>query len=127
MEKTDHPCQFPVELIERLVLSMTNKKDWILDPFLGSGTSIISALKHGRKGVGAETNKKYVKIACDRIEQLEKGSLKTRPMNTPVYDPKERENGRKACREKTMILLIKQNCLIMQDLIFTKGMCYENS
>ena len=88
VEKTDHPCQFPVELIDRLVLSMTNKKDWVLDPFLGSGTSVISALRHGRKGVGAETNKKYIKIACDRIKQLENGSLKTRPMNTPVYDPK---------------------------------------
>lgn len=88
VEKTDHPCQFPVELIDRLVLSMTNRKDWILDPFLGSGTSIISALRHDRKGIGAETNKKYIKIACDRVEQLEKGSLKTRPMNTPVYDPK---------------------------------------
>ena len=89
VEKTGHPCQFPVELIERLVLSMTNKKDWILDPFLGSGTSIIAALKHGRRGVGAETNKKYIKITYDRIKQLKNGSLKTRPMNTPVYDPKK--------------------------------------
>ena len=89
VEKTDHPCQFPVELIDRFVLSMTNKQDWVLDPFLGSGTSIISALKHGRKGIGAETNKQYVQITCDRIEQLKNGSLKIRPMNTPVYDPKE--------------------------------------
>ena len=88
VEKTDHPCQFPVELIERFVLSMTNEKDWVLDPFLGSGTSIVSALKHKRRGVGAEISKKYVKISCDRIEQLGKGFLKTRPMNTPVYDPK---------------------------------------
>ena len=51
--------------------------------------SIISALSQGRKGVGAEINKKYIKIICDRIEQLEKGFLKTRPMNTPIYDPKE--------------------------------------
>ena len=88
VEKTNHPCQFPVELIDRLVLSMTNKKDWVLDPFLGSGTSIISALRHDRKGVGAETNTKYIQISCDRIEQLKNGSLKTRPMNTPIYDPK---------------------------------------
>ena len=103
VEKTDHPCQFPVELVERLVLSMTNEKDWVLDPFLGSGTSIISALKHGRKGVGAEVNKKYIKITSDRIEQLENGSLKTRPMNTPVYDPKEpkkwKENLQKENKE----------------------------
>ena len=89
VEKTDHPCQFPVELIERLVLSMTNKNDWVLDPFLGSGTSMIAALKHKRKAIGAEINKKYIQIACDRIKQLEDGLLKTRQMNTPVYDPKK--------------------------------------
>ena len=89
VEKTQHPCQFPVELIERLVLSMTNEKDWVLDPFLGSGTSLIAGLKHKRKAAGAEINKKYIQIACDRIEQFENGSLKTRPMNTPVYDPKD--------------------------------------
>ena len=100
VEKTNHPCQFPVELIDRLVLSMTNKKDWVLDPFLGSGTSVISALRHGRKGVGAETNKKYIKIACDRIEQLENGSLKTRPMNTPVYDPKNPKKWTESLQRK---------------------------
>ena len=88
VEKTRHPCQFPVELIERLVLSMTDKKDWVLDPFLGSGTSIIAALKHGRKGAGAEINKKYIQIAYDRVYQLKNGLLKTRPMNTPIYDSK---------------------------------------
>ena len=100
VEKTDHPCQFPVELIDRLVLSMTNKKDWVLDPFLGSGTSIISALRHGRKGAGAEVNKKYIKITYDRIDQLEKGYLKTRPMNTPVYDPKDPKKWIKNLRRK---------------------------
>ena len=88
VEKTNHPCQFPVELVDRLVLSMTNKNDWVLDPFSGSGASLISALRWGRKGAGAEINKKYIEITCNRIEQLKKGNLKTRPMNTPVYDPK---------------------------------------
>ena len=95
VEKTNHPCQFPVELVERLVLSMTNKNDWVLDPFLGSGTSIISALKHGRKGAGAEINKKYIKIAHNRVKQLEQGLLKTRPMHTPVYDPQKPQLSRK--------------------------------
>ena len=89
VEKTDHPCQFPVELVDRLVLSMTNKGDWVLDPFLGSGTSSISALRQGRKAVGAETNTKYIEVTCDRLEKLKKRILKVRPMNTPVYDPKK--------------------------------------
>ncbi len=93
VEKTDHPCQFPVELIERLVLSMTNEGDWVLDPFLGTGTSIIAAIRHGRRGVGAETQSKYVTLARKRIEQAIDGTLQTRPMTRPVYDPIEAGNS----------------------------------
>jgi len=87
VEKTEHPCQFPVELVERLVLSMTNEGDWVLDPFLGTGTSIIAAIRHRRRGAGAEVVPKYVNLARRRIEQEMKGTLKTRPMARPVYDP----------------------------------------
>ncbi len=89
IEKTEHPCQFPVELIERLVLSMSNQNDWVFDPFLGTGTSIIAAVKNGRRGAGAETEEKYVKIAQDRIYQLLDGTLRTRPMNRSVYEPQD--------------------------------------
>lgn len=87
VEKTEHPCQFPVELVERLVLSMTNKGDRVLDPFLGSGTSVIAAIRHGRRGIGAEVVGKYVRLSKTRITQELKGTLKTRPMNKPVFDP----------------------------------------
>ena len=87
IEKTDHPCQFPVGLIERLVLSMTNEGDWILDPFLGTGTSIVAAIRNNRRGVGAEIENKYIKIAWDRIKKAMNGNLQTRPMNKPKYDP----------------------------------------
>ena len=87
VEKTAHPCQFPVELIERLVLSLTNEGDWVLDPFVGAGTSIIAALRHNRRGAGAETERKYIAIARDRIRQAMDGTLRTRPMNKPKYDP----------------------------------------
>jgi adenine-specific DNA-methyltransferase len=89
VEKTAHPCQFPVELIERLVLSMSNEEDWVLDPFLGVGTTIIAAVRHGRRGAGAETMQEYVDITHDRIIQELNGTLRTRPMNKPVYDPKK--------------------------------------
>jgi adenine-specific DNA-methyltransferase len=87
IEKTIHPCQFPVELIERLVLSMTNKGDWVFDPFLGAGSSVIAAIRHDRKGAGAEIENKYIKVARERIIQELNGTLKTRPMTKPVYDP----------------------------------------
>ena len=92
VEKTEHPCQFPVELIERLVLSMTKKGDWVFDPFLGSGTTVIAAVRHGRRGVGAEVVPKYVDIARGRIEEELAGTLRTRPMHKPVYDPIEAGN-----------------------------------
>jgi adenine-specific DNA-methyltransferase len=92
IEKTEHPCQFPVELIERLVLSMTSEGDWVLDPFLGTGTSIIAAIRHYRRGVGAETFPNYVSIAHERIQQEMDGTLRTRPMHKPVYDPEEAGN-----------------------------------
>jgi len=88
VEKTDHPCQFPVGLIERLVLSMSNENDWIFDPFLGTGTSIIAAMRHNRRGAGAETEKKYVNISKTRIQEAIAGTLQVRPMNKPKYDPK---------------------------------------
>jgi adenine-specific DNA-methyltransferase len=87
VEKTEHPCQFPVELVERLVLAMTRPGDWVLDPFLGTGTSVIAALRHGRRGAGAETEERYVQLALERIEQARTGTLRVRPMGRPVYAP----------------------------------------
>jgi len=92
VEKTEHPCQFPVELIERLILSLTNINDWVLDPFLGTGTSIIAAIRHQRRGAGSEIMEKYYKISKQRINQELNGTLRTRPMNRPVYDPVQAGN-----------------------------------
>ncbi len=87
VEKTKHPCQYPVELVERLVLSLTNKDDWVLDPFLGVGSSIIAAINHDRRGAGAETEEEYVDISRSRIRRAFAGTLRTRPMHKPKYDP----------------------------------------
>lgn len=89
VEKTGHPCQFPVELIERLVLALTCPNAWVLDPFLGTGTSIIAALRHNRCGVGAELVGRYVAIARERISQAIGGTLPVRPIHRPVFDPKD--------------------------------------
>ena len=86
-EKTEHPCQFPVELIERLVLSMTEEGDSVLDPYMGVGSSIIAAIKNNRIGLGCDIESRYVEIAWDRINAINSGQLRTRPMDKPVYDP----------------------------------------
>ncbi|MBI3163984.1 MAG: site-specific DNA-methyltransferase [Chloroflexi bacterium] len=89
IDKTVHPCQFPIELIERLVLSMTNENDWVLDPFMGVGSTAIAALMHNRKAVGAEIRNEYLVIAKNRIQKALKGELQMRPMERPVYDPNQ--------------------------------------
>ena len=89
VEKTEHPCQFPIELIERFVLSLTHEGDFVFDPFLGAGTAVIAAIRHGRRGGGAEVMDKYVDIARSRIGSELKGTLKSRPMDRPVFDPND--------------------------------------
>ena len=93
IEKTDHPCQFPVGLVERLVLSLTCPQDNILDPYLGSGSSAIAALKHDRNAFGCDLDQNYIDIAWERIHALRNDSLRTRPMNKPIYEP-TRKNGK---------------------------------
>jgi adenine-specific DNA-methyltransferase len=87
VEKTLHPCQFPVELVERLVLSLTGPGDSVFDPYMGVGTAIVGAIKHGRIGHGCDTVPEYVETAWQRVHELRAGTLKTRPMDRPVYDP----------------------------------------
>ena len=87
IEKTIHPCQFPVELIERLVLALTDEGDWVMDPFMGVGTTAIAALMHKRRAIGADIVLEYIEIAKERVQLAEEGKLRIRPMDRPVYDP----------------------------------------
>jgi len=89
IEKTIHPCQFPVELVERLVLSLTNENDMVFDPFLGSGSTLVAALKNKRRGMGCEIIKEYYDVAIERVSLAMTGKFKIRPMNKPIYDPKK--------------------------------------
>ncbi len=95
VEKTDHPCQFPVELVERLVLSLTDKGDQVFDPYMGVGSSVVAAVKHHRYGLGCDISPDYVKVAWERLYLLQAGLLKTRPMYKPVYDPSKPYGGHK--------------------------------
>lgn len=92
VEKTEHPCQFPVELIERLVLSLTRPDELVLDPFMGVGSAAIAAMRHGRRAAGAELMPQYHEIACERIRLERQGLLRTRPMDRPVYEPREQRS-----------------------------------
>jgi DNA modification methylase len=90
-EKTIHPCQFPVELVERCVLALTNESDWVLDPFSGVGSALLAAAGHGRRAMGCEKESEYVKIAHQRFAALDAGTLGYRPIDKPIHKPSARD------------------------------------
>lgn len=67
--KSFHPTAKPVELMEWLVKSYTGEGQTVLDPFMGSGSTGVAALKSGRRFIGVEREEKWFDIACRRIEQ----------------------------------------------------------
>ena len=71
-KKVHHPAPFPVELPHRLINLYSFKGDVVLDPFMGSGTTAIAALKNGRHYVGYDTDPEYVAIAGKRISDYKK-------------------------------------------------------
>lgn len=90
-EKTIHPCQFPIELVERCVLALTHKEDWVFDPYMGVGSTLIAALMHDRRAMGCEREATYVEIARQRIRDYYNGTLRYRVMGKPVYQPTGKE------------------------------------
>ena len=86
VEKTDHPCQFPVGLIERLVLSMTAPGDVVFDPFAGVASAGVAAAIHGRRFWGCELDKGYAATGLGRLHDAVAGRAKYRPHDRPVYD-----------------------------------------
>lgn len=90
-EQTIHPCQFPHELAERCVLAFTNPNDSVLDPFMGTGTTIIAAIRAGRHGVGIDKSAEYVELTRARLQKLGEGTLALRPSGIRLRVPSDRE------------------------------------
>lgn len=67
-KKRFHPTQKPISLMEFLLTVSSCKKDIVLDPFMGSGTTGVACVRNERKFIGIELNDKYFDIACRRIE-----------------------------------------------------------
>lgn len=87
-EKVDHPCQFPIELVERCVLALTNENDIVYDPFAGVGSSLIAALKNNRRALGTELDQKYIQIGTERINNLKNDTLAFRPLYKKIWSPR---------------------------------------
>lgn len=91
IEKTEHPCQFPVALVQRLVKALCPSNGLVIDPYLGSGSTAVAAIVEGRRFMGSDIEPRYVRIAQRRIKELRAGTLKTRPLNQPIHVPSEND------------------------------------
>ena len=65
-----HPTQKPLEILDKIILASTNEKDLILDPFCGSSTTGISAVRLNRRYIGIDNEKEYLEISKRRFEEI---------------------------------------------------------
>lgn len=87
VEKTNHPCQFPIALVQRLIRAFTDRGGVVLDPFMGSGTTAAAAILESRRVIGAETKKKYYGAAIRRCHEATQGVLAYRKLERPIQIP----------------------------------------
>jgi adenine-specific DNA-methyltransferase len=69
-ERTKHPAQFPLGVVERVVLVSSNAGELVLDPFMGSGSAGVAAVGHGRPFIGFEVREDYCEMAAERFERF---------------------------------------------------------
>lgn len=86
VEKTLHPCQFPVALVDRFVLSMCPKGGSVFDPFAGVASTGVASIINQRRFVGCEIDAEYIKIGKQRVDEAIAGEAKIRPFEKPIYD-----------------------------------------
>lgn len=87
IEKTEHPCQFPVGLVHRLVRALTKPGDLVLDPFCGVASSGVAALDVKRRFLGAELMDEYVVIGKQRLKDAARGEAEFRPAEKDIHVP----------------------------------------
>jgi adenine-specific DNA-methyltransferase len=87
VEKTAHPCQFPIALAQRVIRALSTQNGSVCDPFTGSGTTGIAACLEGRNFLGAETSPEFCEIAESRYRALKAGTLGHRPVERDIWVP----------------------------------------
>jgi len=87
IEKTAHPCQFPVALAERLILSLAPEGGIVLDPFSGVSSTGVASIRCGCRYIGAELSANYVRIAEERLRATLEGTERVRELNKPIFTP----------------------------------------
>lgn len=86
VEKTIHPCQFPVAIPLRLIRALTSPGEVVLDPFCGSCSTGIAAVVEGRKFIGAELSADYYELSFERLRSALSGTIRFRE-DYPVIEP----------------------------------------
>ena len=92
VEKTEHPCQFPVALAQRLVKALCPQDGMVLDPFSGVASTGVAAVLEGRRFIGGELFEKYVKVGNARLLEAESGVARIRPSDRDIYVPSSNES-----------------------------------
>lgn len=83
--KVDHPTQKPLQTIQPLIEASTERGAAVLDPFMGSGTTLVACQRMGRKGTGIELDHEYFDIACRRVEEATRQPDMFIAAQEPVY------------------------------------------
>ncbi len=91
IEKTAHPCQFPIALVQRLIRALVRPKGLVVDPFMGSGSAAVAAALEGRRFAGCDISASYVEITRARLTQLKNGNKNHRPLEKPIFVPRGTE------------------------------------
>jgi len=86
IEKTIHPCQFPVAIPRRLIKALTKEGDFVLDPFMGSGSTGVAAILEKRNFIGSELKHEYYDISFNRVKETISGDIKVRD-DVPAMEP----------------------------------------
>jgi DNA modification methylase len=76
--KEKHPATFPLEIPLRVIKIFTHKGDWVLDPFLGTGTTLVACKQLGRNGIGVDISEEFANLARERLRQTAMSSTPTR-------------------------------------------------
>ncbi len=74
-DKKVHPAVFPIEMAQRVIEQFTHKGELVLDPFVGSGTTLLAAQDLERNAIGFDLKKEYIDLSESRIENIPKGSM----------------------------------------------------